>query len=116
MQPCAGNPACSIASRFWQAVTPEPQYITASPGGRPDRSARNSRAASLAAASCRRRPDSAEEVIGRTRDVPGDAIDRFGPSFESLRRARVDQQRLAIRGARDDFADFHAIPLASVLV
>ena len=36
MQPCAGKPACSIASRFWQAVTPEPQYITVSPGGRPD--------------------------------------------------------------------------------
>ena len=27
VQPRAGKPACAMASRLWQAVTPEPQYI-----------------------------------------------------------------------------------------
>ena len=30
-----GSPACAMASRLWHAVTPEPQYITASAGARP---------------------------------------------------------------------------------
>ena len=99
-----------MASRLWQAVTPEPQYITAWDGSRPSSSCREVVAQHISAAETSSRPRVRLVVmIDRTGNMSGHAIDRLGSTFVSLGRAGVHEQRRRVVQVRDDLvhADSH---------
>jgi AcrR family transcriptional regulator len=97
-----GKPAISIASRLWQAVTPEPQDMTACSGSIPASRARNSRRSSAAG----RKQPSASRLSRKKRlrapgYVPADRVEGFVLATEAIRAAGVDQaEALALQDQR----------------
>ncbi len=82
----AARPACSIASRLWQAVTPEPHWCTH--GGR-----RVASSGAKSARSCRgglKRPSALqvvlEEAVARAGDVAGHRVERLDLAAETFGR------------------------------
>ena len=95
-----------MASRLWQAVTPDPQYITASAGARPPSTCVNAaRSASAPEHRAVGRQVVLEEAVVRTRDMARDLVDGLRPPFESLRGARVHEHGAAVLAAPLDVVD-----------
>jgi hypothetical protein len=92
-----GRPACAIASRLWQAVTPEPHWCTTWSAGAWPRP-RTRRAA-------RRRLEAAvgaqvvlEEAVRGAGDVAGDRVQRLDLAAEAFAGAGVEHAHAAQRG------------------
>ncbi len=98
-----------MASRLWQAVTPEPQYMTASPGARLVEQPFEMRPQRLRR---QHRPVAGEvlleEVVQRAGNVAGDAVDGFRAPLEALRPPRVDERTSGLAQVRDDLVELDA--------
>ena len=100
VEPAAGKPASSSASRLWQAVTPEPHIATSSPGGRLPASPASARAARGRQELRRRRPGCAMKGWLRgAGDMAGDRIEGLVLAREAIGGARIHEQGVRARAA-----------------
>ena len=94
VEPRSCSPATSMASRLWQAVTPEPHMQIAASGGTPSSVWRTARAACLDRATVRRVDVVGERVITRAWDVARDRVDGLVAAREPIGAAGIDQHQV----------------------